>query len=167
MNLPALYTLVDDYLLAYQKMQDADLPEEVIRDTLEGLQYPIEEKTTAIASMVRNMESFADQIDTAVDQMKARSTSARNRAERIKAYAKESMERAGISKIECPYFRVAIRKNPPKVLIDESAVIPAKYLTTPPPPEPKPNRTALKQAIEAGEAIEGVSVVQDTRLEIK
>lgn len=167
MKLPTLYQMTDEYLVAFQQLQESDMPPEVVRDTLEGLQYPIEEKSTAIAQMARNMEALADQIKTAREQMLERESLLRKQAERLEGYILENLERAAIQKIECPYFKISVQKNPARVDIDEGALIPDRYLSIPKIPDPKPDKKAIKEALEKGELIQGCKLVRDNRLVIK
>ena len=51
----ALYLLTQEFREAAEKLADAELPDEVIADTLESLQFPIEEKAKNVAMVIRNM----------------------------------------------------------------------------------------------------------------
>ena len=167
MKLPTLYQLGDEYLAAFQQLQESDMPPEVIRDTLEGLSGDFESKSTAIMQMARNNEGLAKQIDEAVKAMQERSAVLKRQAERLEAYILENMERAKIEKVESPYFKITIAKNPPKLVIDEGAIIPAKYMTIPKIPDPQPDKKAIKAALEAGEQIQGCRLKRGTRLNVK
>ena len=55
----ALYLLTQEFREAAEKLADAELPDEVIADTLESLQFPIEEKAKNVAMVIRNIEASA------------------------------------------------------------------------------------------------------------
>lgn len=167
MKLPTLYQLTDDYLTAFAQMQEAEIPDEVIRDTLEGLAYPIEQKATGIAQMARNFESLADQIGEAVKMMQARAKFAKNRADRLNAYIKEQMERAELTQIPCPYFVLSIVKNPESVVIEDPGLIPDEYKRLPPVPDAEPDKALIKTDLKAGKLVPGCKLDRTTRLQVK
>lgn len=167
MSLPSLYVLTDEYRIAAERLADLDLPAEVVADTLEGLAGELEAKATNVAMFVRNLESMAEQIKSAEADMAKRRKAIENRADHVRMYLKDNMQRAGISKIECPYFKLAIRDNPPAVVIDAESQIPADYMRTPEPPPPSPDKAAIKAAILAGHEVPGAHLSKSQRLEIK
>lgn len=169
MNAPntSLYVLADQYLEAAERMADLELPEEVIADTLEGLAGALEVKATNVAMFVQNLEASASAIKDAESKMAARRKAIEARAERIRAYLKENMERTGIFKIDCPYFKIAIRDNPPSVKIDAESQIPMQYMKIPDPPPPSPDKKAIAEALKAGQDVPGCHLERGKRLEIK
>jgi len=165
MNAPALYLIADEYLQAVNALADLDLPEEVVADTLESLQYPLEQKATNVAMFVRNLEATADAIREAEGEMAKRRKALETRAANVREYLKANMIRAGIQKIECPLFKLAIRDNPPSVVIDGE--VPAEYMRQPEPPPPAPDKKAIAEALKAGQHVPGAHIARTQRLEIK
>jgi len=167
-NLPQLYVLADEYLQSAAKLADLDLPEEVVIDTLSSLTGDLEVKATNVAMFVRNLESIAEQIKQAEQAMAERRKALENRADRIRQYLLENMQRTGISKIESPWFKIALAKNPPSVVVDDEVTLKfahpefVKVVTT-----ESLDKTAIKEAIKAGIDVPGAKQVQGTRLEIK
>jgi uncharacterized secreted protein with C-terminal beta-propeller domain len=170
MNAPmtqSLYVLAGEYLAVANKLSDSDLPAEVINDTLEGLSGDLETKATNVAMFIRNLETTAEQIKLAEKTMAERRKAIENKAESIRRYLKDNMQRTGISKIECPYFALAIKKNPPSVVIDDVEAIPAEFMVTPAPPPPAPDKKAIAEKLKNGEEVPGCRLEQGERLEIK
>lgn len=167
MNLPSLYVLADEYRAAVEHLADLDLPAEVVADTLEGLAGELEAKATNVAMFAKNLEAMAEQIKTAEADMARRRKSIENRAAHIRQYLKDNMIRAGISKIECQFFKLAIRDNPPFVVIDAESQLPAEFIRTPEPPPPAPDKAAIKAAILAGQEVPGAHLDRGQRIEIK
>jgi hypothetical protein len=163
----SLYILASEYQAISEKLLDSDFDELTISDTLESVGGELEAKCTNVAMFVRNLESSAEQIKLAEKAMAERRKSLENKADSIKKYLKENMQRTGITKIESPWFALTIKKNPPSVVIDDATAIPEKFLVTPPPPPPSPDKAAIKLAIQAGEVVAGAHVEQGERLEIK
>lgn len=168
MNAPiALYQLADEYAVAVQKLSDLDLDDQTITDTLEGLAGALELKATNVAMFARNLEATAESIKQAESQMAARRKAIENRANSIREYLKVNMEKAGISKIECPHFKLAIRENPPAVVIDMPGEIPEAFMRQPEPPPPAPDKKAIGEALKAGQVVPGAHLERGKRLEIK
>lgn len=163
----SLYVLAGEYLAAATKLADTDLDEQTIADTLEGLAGDLEVKATNVAMFVRNLDASAEAIKGAEAAMAARRKAIENRAERIRSYLKENMERTGITKIECPYFKLSIRNNPPSVVVDSENLIPAAFMRQPEPPPPSPDKAAIKAAIQSGHEVPGCHLQAGTSLVIK
>ena len=167
MNGLTLYHIADEFLVAAQKLSELDLDEQTVADTLEGLQGELEVKAVNVAFVARNLEATAEQIKLAESQMSARRTALENRAKRIREYLKLNMERTGITKIESPYFKLAIRDNPPSVVIDAESQIPEGFMRLPEPPPVVPNKKLIGEALKAGLDVPGCHLERGTRLEIK
>ena len=167
-NLPALYEIADLYLQDVAKLQDLDLDPQTVADTLEGMGGDLEAKATNVAMFVRNLESLADQIKQAEAAMAARRKAIEGRADAVRAYLLSNMLRTGITKIESPYFKIAIAKNPPSVVVDDEDTLKfahpefVKVVTT-----ESIDKAAVKEAIKAGQIVEGARLVQADRVTIK
>lgn len=167
MSALTLYQLTGQFRELEALADSDDLPPEVIRDTLEGLTGELEVKAISVAAFTRNLEASADMIDEAAKAMQTRARRLRARAESVKAYLLYNMQAACIRKIESPEFTLAIRTNPPAVVIREDAEIPAEYMVQPEPPPPRPDKKRIGAALKAGVQIDGCWLEQGERLEIK
>ncbi len=162
-----LYEIATQYQVDCEKLQELDLDDQTLTDTLEGLSGTLEAKAQATAVVVRNLESMAEQIKQAEDAMASRRKAIENRARSIRSYVLRCMQKAGISKIESPLFRISIKKNPPAVEVDSAVLIPDEYWTQPPPPPAQLDKVKIKQDIQAGIEIPGVHLEQEKRIDIK
>lgn len=167
MSLPALYEIAEQYRRLEELTDHEDLPPEVIRDTLEGLEGDLQLKATNVAKFVLGLEAEAEMIEQAAEAMKLRAARRKKRAESIRAYLLFCMQGAGITKISCPEFTLAVLRNPEAVEIDDPQSIPAEFLVQPPPPPPRPDKALLKTALKAGRHIAGAWLRRGERLEIK
>ncbi|MBE0436470.1 MAG: siphovirus Gp157 family protein [Methylomicrobium sp.] len=167
MNNLTLYTLSQNYIEALDFLSDPDLdlPIEAVNDTLEGLEGELQDKAVNVAKFLRNMEATAEAIKNAEAEMARRRKALESRVKWLKDYLKGSMEYTGITKIECPYFKLAIQKNPPAVAILNEDAIPSEFkeqvITW------KIDKTAIKEAIKAGQKVPGAELVNGTRLAIR
>ncbi len=167
MNHLSLYQLSNTYLEALDCLTDPeeDLPIEAITDTLEGLGGELEDKAVNVAKFLRNMEATAKAIKDAEADMAKRRKSLENRVAWLKAYLKNNMEHTGITKIECPFFKIAIQNNPASVNILNEEKIPEEYKTK--VVNWKISKASIKDAIKAGVTIPGAELTNGTRLVIK
>lgn len=145
----------------------ADIPPEVIRDTLEGLEGEIQDKAHSIACMIKNLEAESDAILEAAKAMAERARRVERRAAELSNYLLFQLQACGMTRIPFKEFTVSVRDNPEAVRINDDAQIPAEFMVTPEPPPPAPDKKALKAALKTGAEIPGVWLERGQRLEIK
>lgn len=146
---------------------EMDLDEVTIKDTLESVSGDVQEKAINVAMFIRNLEANAEQIKLAEKAMAERRKSLEGKADSIKEYLKSNMQACGFTKIESPYFSLTIKKNPPKLVIDDAGQIPSNLYVYPEAPEPYPDNAAIKDLLKTGAEVSGAHLQQDERLEIK
>lgn len=162
-----LYEIAGTYRQALEKLVDEELPADAVTDTLDGLRGDLNDVATNVAMIVQCMESLADQIELAQIQMDRRRKNLETRAQAIRDYIKGCMETAGVTQIECPYFRLRIHKNPPAVEIEDESLIPLALQVVPDPPAPRPDKKQIAEVITGGGTVPGARLIQRTRLVIK
>lgn len=163
----SLYSLAEEYREAAERLADLDLDDQTIADTLEGLAGTLEVKATNVAMFAKNLEVTAAAIKEAESNMAKRRKAIEARAERVYAYLKQNMEAVGMTKIESPYLRIAIRNNPAAVHIDAESQIPPEFWKQSPPPPPALDKKAIANAIKSGREVPGAHMEADTRLEVR
>lgn len=163
----ALYQLVAEYREAAAVLDDLDLDDQTVADTLEGMTGAIEVKAVNVACVARNLEATAGAIREAEAQMSARRKAIEARADGLRRYLLACMQQTGIQKIESPYFRLAVRDNPAAVDVFDAKQLPAEFMRQPEPPPPAPDKSAIKEALKAGRDVPGARLTQGQRLEVK
>jgi len=167
MNL-SLYQLTNDYRRALVALEDSDHDPEVIRDTLDGMLVPVEEKAANVAAYTLNIEAEADAIAQAEARLKARRQSLEKRAVWLRDYLKVNMEACDIQEIAAQdkTFRIRLRQNPEAVELDGSLpAMPEEFWRTRTTREP--DKPAILAALKAGQDVPGARLVRRLRLEIK
>lgn len=167
MSLPRLYEIVGQFKQLELLAATEDLPADLIRDTLEGLQGDLQVKATNVAKFVLGLEADAKAMEEAAEAIRQRGERRKRRAESIRAYMLFQLQQAGITKVECPEFTMSVRKNPEAVQILDPLQVPLEYMVTPEPPPPRPDKTAIKTALKEGKEIFGCWLTQSERLEIR
>lgn len=165
-----LYQIAGEYRQAADTLAELDLDDQTIADTLESISGDLTTKSQNVAFVIKNIEATVEQINAAVEHMNARAQALEKRAERVREYLLQNMLMAGVQKIECPYFKLAVRDNPPKVVVDDEKQIPMLYMTDPappPPPTPKPDKKLIAAALKDGHDVPGCRLERGKRLEIK
>lgn len=165
MTMPTLYTIADEFLRDAEKLANLDLDPETIADTLDGLTVEFNAKAVAVAAVAQNMDAFAESIKVAEAKMAERRKAFEKRAESLRDYLLYQMERTGIAAIDSPEFSLKLKKNPPSVSIDPLATLDSKWLTI--EVTEKPNKKAIAAALKEGEIIDGATLLQSSRIEIK
>lgn len=161
----ALYEMTAEFKAVAQKLEELDLDDQTIADTLEGYSADFENKVIAISSFIRNLESTSEAIKQAEADMYARRKSLDSKIEHLKSYVLANMKAIGMDKVECPLFKVSIKTNAPSVQVANEDAVPAKFVVM--KTSTSIDKKALKEAIEAGEVVEGVSLVRSNTLSIK
>lgn len=162
----SLYEISAAYRADTEKLAELDLDEQTLLDTLEGMSGELEVKAQNVVMFARNLESTAAAIKDAEAQMAARRKALENRAAGLKRYVQTSMEVAGVTKIECPYFRLAIQNNPAAVDVFEADTVPEQFWVQPETPPKTLDKKAIKKAIDAGEEVPGARLVQGKSLRV-
>lgn len=170
MGLPSLFRLAEQHRELEALGTDEELDEiglQAIRDTLDGLEGTLEVKATSIASAYLNLQAWSKAAQEASKALKERAARIEKRADALKEYMRVALETAGMQKIEGPEFTIALRKNPPSVVVAPDADLGDEWMVFPEPPPPTPNKRAIADALKVGKAIPGCSLTQSMRLEIK
>jgi len=167
----ALYQLSESKLQALQIIDDminegcSDAEMQEAYALLNQLDENFQEKAVNVAMYVRNLETESAAIAEAEKAMSARKKALNNKADRLKSYLLSEMQRTETKQIKCPYFVISLRKTPASVRIAPNAVIP-EFLLAPPKPQ-EADKRAIKEAIEKGLVIEGVTLESGETLSIK
>jgi predicted transcriptional regulator len=152
-----LYEISDEIL----KCLGEEIPEEDMRDTLEGLAMEWQAKAEAVAKYILNLQAESDAIQAAIERMSARQKAVDKKIHKLKEYLQEEMEVTGLQ-VKTPEITVKLRKNPPSVAIDNEVLVPDEYkasvITT---------KILKAQILKSSVPVPGTRIVHGTRLEIK
>lgn len=162
-----LFDIAADYREAADRLSELDLPPEVVTDTLESLSGDLTVKATNIAAMTRNWRALAAAIKDAEQRMAERRKALEARASRVEDYLLNAMLYARMERVDSPMLAVAVKVNPPAVVIDNAEQVPAGYLRQPEPPPPEPDKVRIKSALAAGQDVPGCRLVQRKRIDIR
>jgi hypothetical protein len=161
----SLYEISTDFLKALDGLEvDEDTGEIVNFDAVESLNAQFEDKAESVACYIKNLSAFAADLKSEEDNLAARRKAAERRIDSVKKYLSSCLEAVGKDKVETAKARISFRKSV-QVQIDDEKVLPADYVTT--TVTTKPDKTAIKKAIQAGQVVAGASLVENRNIQIK
>lgn len=164
-----LYELTNDYLALLEAIDNDEIPEEAIADTLESITACIEDKADNIACLLKTLDAECKAIKAEEERLAERRKAKEKSHERIKQYLSETLQRAGLDKIETARNKITFRKSE-SVEVDEDAFIKwaeihrDDLLTY---SAPKVNKTEVKKALKDGIEIVGAELRIKSNIQIK
>jgi hypothetical protein len=163
----SLYEIASDYIQLIQMMEDPEMDPQILADTMEGIEGELEVKAESYAKVMKNLEADVAGIKAEIDRLSERKKTIENNIKRMKEALQFSMETTGKTKFKTELFSFSVRNNAPKVVMDEEYIenVPERFLKY---KDPEINRTAIKEAIQGGENLEGLAhLEQSTSLSIR
>lgn len=166
-----LYELMEGYENFLRAVENGDVPEEAIADTLEAIEADIDEKIDNTACLLKVLEAEEKAIKEEEDRLAERRKVKANARERIKNYLTDMLLAMGKTEFETARNKISFRKTHGKVVLaDEKAFIEwasvndDSLLTY---GKPTVNKTAIKLAIEGGKKINGAEIVVSQSMQLK
>ena len=164
-----LYELISDFNEFMERVEEGDIPEEAIADTLEAITMSLEAKVDNIACMMKNLDAEITAIEAEAKKLTERAKAKEKTYDRLKEYLADNLQRANLPKIETIRSVVSFRKSDSVEVNEETflgwAQIHRDDLLT--YTAPKPNKTAIKKALKDGAKIPGAQIVVKQNLQIK
>lgn len=106
-----LYELKGEYLALLEMAEDPDTDAEALADTLEGLDYDIEEKADAYVAVIGELNNDVAKIDAEIKRLTARKKVISGNADRIKQNLQDTMTAIGKKKIKTALHTISVVKN--------------------------------------------------------
>ena len=118
-----LYEIKGQFKELMEMADECNLTQDDIKDTLEGLDYELEEKADAYAKVIRTLECDVDSVDAEIKRLTDKKRRIQNNIGSMKRSLESTMLELGKKKIKTPLFGFNIQKNPPSVnILDEDKV---------------------------------------------
>lgn len=155
-----LYEIKQSIQEAIDKCIDMETGEIINPELLDNLNEQLNIKRENIALYIKNLVADSKAIDEEIKNLTARKRSMNNKVDWLKSYLANDLHG---NKFETPKVVVSFRKSK-AIDIQPNAEIPDEFLIM---QEPKPDKAGLKKAIQSGEVIAGVSIVEKQNISIK
>ena len=106
-----LYELTGDFLTLMDMLEDEECDKRCIMDTLESVEYEIEEKADGYAKIIKSLESDIEGLSKESDRLTARKKTYENRIKWLKQNLEMCMRATGKKKFTTDLFSFGIQKN--------------------------------------------------------
>ena len=146
----AAYRVIRDRIIALE----ADIDEETLADTLEGL-TDLHEVVAAVVRSALVDEALAEGLKGHIEILQQRLRRLSERANAQRTIARDAMIEVDIRKITAPDFTVSVRPGTPALVVTEEGVIPEPYWQ---PREPRLDRLGLLNDLKKGVAVAGAAL---------
>lgn len=128
--------------------------EECIRDTIEG-ETNLEAGIANVLSLITDDEVMVAGLRAKIEQFKAREAMFDRRIAACRAAIEQAMSIAGRDTLRLPDATLSIKRTPPKAIITDETLVPARFWKQ---PDPVLDKAALNAAARVNEEIPGVSI---------
>ena len=145
-------------------MLDEDKVEELAELEAKLLDELIPEKVDGYRRLVMTLHGEVHTIDTEIARLKARSESRSKLIERLKTRLKTALESSGLKSFKTPLGTVSVQASAPAVVIEHEDLVPLQFFDV---PSPRVSKSAIGQALRAGQDVPGARLVRGTHLRIK
>lgn len=134
-------------------LQENDDPQ-LLLDTIEG------ETDLGEACAIVYEETLEDDVLLAglvakIEELQTRKSRVERSIDQRRAVILMAMEKAGLGTLKTPLGTMSVRQVPPKAIITDEALIPARFWK---PSDPKLDKAALKAALDAKEVVPGATL---------
>lgn len=124
----------------------------------------LETKGTNYGLIIKQIESECDIIDAQIERLNKLKKSRNNSIERLKNNISTAMQIFDIEEIKTPILKINFRKSE-SVEVDDLKLLDRKFITT--KVTESADKTAIKEAIKAGETVMGATLKQNKNIQIK
>lgn len=106
-----LYELTDEYLQLQELLESGEEDEQIVKDSLESVEFDLEEKADNYAKIIRNFESQIETLKAEEKRLKDRRQICEKAIKRLKDNLQNSMIQTGKRKIKTDLFSFTVAKN--------------------------------------------------------
>lgn len=155
-----LYELSSQAAQLLELLEAGDIDEQTFNDTFEAM--GADEKVESCCKVLRQLEADTAMYAAEVERLERAKKSVEANAKRLKGEIYNFYLASGSRKIKAGTFAVSARKSKYLELADDAA-IPDEYLKV----TVKPDKTAIKAALESGVVIAGAEIKERESVQIR
>jgi len=137
---------------------DPDVPEEALRDTLDGIEGMFNEKAVRIVHVIANSDTDVDAISAEIKRLSERKRSIELAQDRLREYLRFNMEATGISKISSPLFTITLAAGRDMVEIYDEAALPDEFVRV--KTVVSPEKAEILKALKSGIEVPGATITK-------
>lgn len=159
-----LYELTDNFRQVLEMAQDPNIDEQAIIDTLEAIGGEIEYKADGYAKVIKELDADSEKLTAEITRLTERKKTLQNNIKKMKELLTNAMIMTGKTKFKTDLFSFSVGKNPPALVIDNSAIIPAEYYVE---QEPKLDNGKIKEELKNGVQLDFAHLEQTEGVRIR
>ena len=160
----SLYELTGEMLTLMEMASDPDVDEQTLADTMESVNYEIEDKADGYAKIIQALKAQEEGLKGEIERLQNRKRVIGNNIDRMKRNLEESMRAVGKTKFKTDLFSFGIQKNPASVNILDESKIPSEYLIA---QEPKIDKKGIIAFVKEHGNTEYAELAQSESLRIR
>ena len=159
-----LFEISERYKNLFELLENPEIEPEMVQSALNEVQGEFNDKAQNIVYIIKNMLSDKEKLDNMQQQLGIKSESLDGKIKHLKDYLKAEMLVTNQQKIKTDIFTISLRKSTAVNILDESAIIDrfidCKVIRT-------LSKSAIKEALKAGETVVGAELKENQNLNIK
>lgn len=161
-----MYQLNSEYLKLYTELTEREFDEELISDTIEstGLTDAIHDKAENYAIVLNQLEADTFAIDAEIRRLNDRKQMFKANAAKLKANLFNQLRTVNETKFKTKLFSFSTRKSQ-SVAVTEMDELPSAFIRV--ETKKSADKTAIKNAIKAGQVVKGAELINNESLVIK
>ena len=162
----SLYEISSEYQQAFLTLADIEGDDQLVADTLEGMEGEFSLKARSVLAFVLNADAEAEAIKQAEKRMEARRKALEARADYLRAYLLRNMSACGITEIKANdgSFRARLMPGREVAVIEDQAALPADCLRTKTTTEP--DKPVILAKLKAKVDVPGAKIERKPTLKI-
>ena len=160
-----LYGIKETYAQLLECIENDEIPEEAIQDTLDAVEGEFTEKVDNIACLIKNLKAESEAIKQEYKNLMARNRAKENRIEALTNYLSEALQSTGKTKLETARNKLSFRKSTAVKIANETEF--AKKYPEFATYEVKVSKKDVGAVLKDGKALDGAELIQNVKLQVK
>ena len=158
-----LYQIQERFLEALEMAESGEYEEDTINNTLEAIEWDLEEKADNYAKVITAKKGEIDTIKREIERLTAMIKTKESTVQRLKSDLQTAMNGTDRRKFKTDLHNFRIQTNPPSVEILDGGIIPENYLVA---QDPVISKKDILRDLKAGMDVPGARLKQTESLRI-
>lgn len=158
----SLYNLADSYR---QVLDNADLDQDVMQDTLDSIKEPLKDKADSIAWLIEFLQNNSKVLRDKAKSFTEEAKHQENKAKWLQEYLTNSLDLADIKKLQTENHILSVRNYKASTIVDDEGKVPAEFKHT--NEVVAVDKTAIYKALKGGANVPGAHLEPNRKTVIK
>ncbi len=155
--MPSIFQLTKQQADLKALVESGELDHEMAVDTFEGMDHELDEKINNYCRVLNSMVADLTTIENEIARLQTLKVEKQNQIKAIKKTLMFGLSGIEKSKFDTGLFKGHVRKGSQSVKVIDSNEIPSEYIEV--KVTEQPDKTAIKNALKAGEKVKGAELV--------